>query len=127
MMKMKILVINENMILSKLISDTLVTADHEVICTSNGIEAYTLINESKPDLVILDLLLSYVTAYELIKFIQSTASVKPIKIMVLTKVIQDKVIEATFQLGIDDYMFLPLRKAELLARVDRVSRYANVG
>jgi len=122
---MRILVINENLALLKVIQEALDKAGHEVLCTTNGLDAFKTIEDIMPDVVIIDFLISFVTGYELINHIRSIKS-KYINIVVLSKISLDKVIENAFELGIDDYMFLPLRNRELLARVERLNKYHPV-
>ncbi len=67
-------------------------------------------------------MISYVTGYELIEFIRNLEG-KYIKIIVMTAVSLECVIESAFELGVDDYILLPLKKKELLARIERLSKY----
>lgn len=120
---MKVLILNENRMLLKVIKSALEEEQIECITSSNGIEAYELIKEEKPDLVIMDLLISFVTGFEVINYIRSLSS-RYIKIIVLTKVSLDDVVSDAFGLGIDDYIFLPLRKKELVARIQRLEKYS---
>lgn len=122
---MKVLILNENRMLLKVIKAALEEEQIECITSSNGIEAYELIKEEKPDLVIMDLLISFVTGFEVINYIRSL-TFKYIKIIVLTKVSLDDVVSDAFGLGIDDYIFLPLRKKELVARIQRLEKYSII-
>ena len=88
----------------------------------NALDVFDIIEADAPDIIILDLLISYITAYELIKFIRDYKK-KYIKIIVLTKVNLEQAIVECFNLGIDDYISLPLQQKELLARLKRMDRY----
>jgi len=123
---MKILVLNENAMLMKILDQALSLEGHEVLVTGDGIEAYSIIDEEKPDLVIIDLLISYVTGYELIEYIRGLTG-KYVKIIILSRVSLDSVINDSFDLGVDDYMTLPLQPKELIGRINRLSRYSIAG
>ena len=75
-----------------------------------------------PDLVIVDLLISFVTAYEIIDHIRNINK-KYIKIIIMSSVTLDVAVESAFELGVDDYIYLPLKPKELLARISRLSKY----
>ena len=123
---MKILVLNENEMLRKVIEKTLVLDGHQVNSTKDGLEAYSLIESDSPDLVIIDLIISYITGYELIEYIRSLSG-KYIKIIILSRVRLDSVINDSFDLGVDDYMTVPVQPKELLGRINRLSRYSIAG
>lgn len=73
----------------------------------------------------MDLLISYVTGYELIDYIRSKEEMY-IKIVILSQVGLESAIENAFNLGVDDYILLPLKQKELIARIDRLSKYQLV-
>lgn len=108
--------------LVRLLSSLLLQEGHEVLKADNGIDAIDVIDNQKPDLVILDLLISFITGYEIINYIRSIQSTY-IKIVVVSKVSLDNVITEAFQLGADDYVSLPLQQSQLMARIRRLSRY----
>ena len=118
----RILVINENKALSSVIRCVLEEAGHDVIMTENGHEGYEKMGETMPDLVIVDLLISFVTAYEIIDHIRNINK-KYIKIIIMSSVTLDVAVESAFELGVDDYIYLPLKPKELLARIGRLSKY----
>ena len=122
----KVLVLNENKILMKVIERALTADGHEVLTTKDGIEAYSIIDASSPDLIIIDLLISYVTGYEIIEYVRGLDG-KYIKIIILSRVKLDSVINDSFDLGVDDYMTLPLQPRELVGRVNRLSKYSIAG
>lgn len=120
---MKVLILNENRMLLSVVESTLAEEGISSISTSNGLEAFELIAREKPDLVIMDLLISFVTGFEVINFIRSIKG-RYIKIIVLTKVTLDDVVGDAFDLGVDDYIYLPLQKKELVARIQRLEKYS---
>ncbi len=120
--RQSILLVNENPIITKVIEPLVRRSGFLVQSTDNALEVFDIIKEDQPDIVVLDLLLSFVTAYELIKYIRDYKE-KYIKIIVLSKVNIEQAVLECFNLGIDDYICLPLQQKELLARVKRLNRY----
>jgi DNA-binding response OmpR family regulator len=64
---MDILIIDDNLLVLKKLSFYLNKKGHKVIESSNAMEALGLVLKHQPDLVISDLLMPYVTGYELYK------------------------------------------------------------
>lgn len=120
--EVKILVVNENEALSSLVHGVLSEAGHQVVLATNGYDAIGKVDSDTYDFVLIDLLISFVTAQELIQHIRNLES-HYIKIIVISSVTLDCAIESAFSLGVDDYIFLPLKAKELIARIDRLAKY----
>lgn len=103
-------------------SSCLLQAGHSVNSTDNPLLTYQLIEETRPDLILMDLMVSYLTCYEIISQIRAWPG-GYIKIVIMTRINQEQVIEQVFEMGVDDYILLPLKQKELLARISRLERY----
>lgn len=117
-----VLIVNENTLITKILKPLVSKSGFHVQATDNALDVFDIIKEDAPDIIILDLLISYVTAYELIKFIRDHQE-KYIKIFILTKVNLEQAVVDCFSLGVDDYISLPLHQKELVARLKRMNRY----
>jgi len=122
---MKILVVEDNQLILKMIETKLKKEGYEVINCENGKEAIERISDSLPDLVITDIMLPYNSGLEIVNFVKAKLQ-KNIPVIVLSGLGQEKTIEEAFKLGADDYMTKPFNLSELLMRIKRVSRVFNV-
>jgi len=122
---MKILVVEDNQLILKVIETKLKKEGYEVINCENGKEAIERITDSLPDLVITDIMLPYNSGLEIVNFVKEKLQ-KNIPVIVLSGLGQEKTIEEAFKLGADDYMTKPFNLSELLMRIKRVSRVFNV-
>ena len=122
---MKILVVEDNQLILKVIETKLKKEGYEVINCENGKEAIERITDSLPDLVITDIMLPYNSGLEIVNFVKEKLQ-KNIPVIVLSGLGQEKTIEEAFKLGADDYMTNPFNLSELLMRIKRVSRVFNV-
>jgi len=122
---MKILVVEDNQLILKVIETKLKKEGYEVINCENGKEAIERISDSLPDLVITDIMLPYNSGLEIVNFVKAKLQ-KNIPVIVLSGLGQEKTIEEAFKLGADDYMTKPFSLSELLMRIKRVSRVFNV-
>jgi len=122
---MKILIVEDNQLILKVIETKLKKEGYEVINCENGKEAIERITDSLPDLVITDIMLPYNSGLEIVNFVKEKLQ-KNIPVIVLSGLGQEKTIEEAFKLGADDYMTKPFSLSELLMRIKRVSRVFNV-
>jgi two-component system response regulator BaeR len=117
-----ILMIEDELALAEIASDYLLQADMNVDMLSNGSEAVEKILSSKPDLVVLDLMLPGKDGLTICREVRHQSDV-PI-IMVTAKVEEiDRLIG--LELGADDYICKPYSPRELVARVKTILRRVN--
>ncbi len=115
------LLVEDNEHMAYLLDFMLRRAGFEVILAANGRDAQSVIDNVKPvDVVLLDLMLPYVSGYQLISEIRGHPDWQQVPIVVLSaKVLEQDVVKA-FDLGANDYVTKPYRPQELLARLRRV-------
>ena len=96
-------------------------AGYDVIAVTNGRDAQSAIENIEPvDVVLLDLMLPYVSGYQLIEEIRGNHDWMRVPIVVLSgKVLEEDIVEA-LDLGANDYVTKPFRPEELLARLRRI-------
>lgn len=117
----KILVVEDEKNISKLIKDTLSLGKYEVECAFDGQEAVEKAKEEKFDLIILDIMLPKLDGFEVMKVI------KDIPIIFLSAKNDVSSIVKGLSEGGQDYMTKPFEPLELLARVElRISNKKNV-
>ena len=96
------------------VRDALSEAGYEPIVTGDADEALLLVEEEKPHLVILDLLLADSNGIDLMKDIFGISDVPVIFLSVYGR---DEVIARAFETGAADYIVKPFSPMELVARV----------
>lgn len=119
----KILVVDDEKPISDIVKFNLVKEGYEVFTAYDGEEALEQVEEVRPDLIILDLMLPKIDGLEVCREIRKTHDM-PI-IMVTAKDSEiDKVIG--LELGADDYVTKPFSNRELIARVKaNLRRHTN--
>lgn len=111
----RVLLIEDEESIRKLIAYDLKSAKHEVIMCSNGEDAkFTGLNESF-DCMIIDWMLPGISGIELVKLFRKNNK-QAIMIMLTAKDDEGDILEA-FEAGVDDYMTKPFSPRELLARI----------
>ncbi len=121
-MKTTIYIVEDDGDIAELIDFNLSVQGYETKVISNGDEAYDLIIEYPPDLLLLDLSLPGLSGIEIAKYVRSNPEVKDLPIIMLTARSQetDKIIG--LKTGADDYITKPFSVKELSARIEAILR-----
>jgi DNA-binding response OmpR family regulator len=117
MSKARILVVDDDKTLIRLMREALAKADYETITASNGIDALQELYSKQPDLVILDVMMPRMDGWETAQRIRQVSQV-PIIMLTAKDEESDKL--KGFSVGVDDYVTKPFSFAEMVARVGAV-------
>lgn len=120
MQKKKILIVEDEKELVKLIVFHMTIAGYEALSAKDGIEALEACQLNKPDLIILDIMLPRIDGWEVCRRLRQDPQTSKIPIIILSALsdINDKL--KGFDLGSDDYVTKPFSPRELVVRVKRV-------
>ena len=115
------LVVEDNEHIAYMLEFVLRRAGFDVILAGNGQEAQAAIGGVDPvDVIVLDLMLPYVSGFQLITQVRANSEWQHVPILVLSgKVLEEDIVKA-FDLGANDYVTKPFRPEELLARLRRL-------
>jgi len=119
----RILVVEDEPALLRGLQDNLKAEAYEVITASDGETGLKLARETKPDLIVLDLMLPKVSGYEICQKLRSEGVATPILILTARGEEADRVLG--LDLGADDYVTKPFSVRELMARVRALLRRAQ--
>jgi two-component system phosphate regulon response regulator PhoB len=118
----RILIIEDERDLQKVLEFNLSQAGHEVVSTASGRAGLALARERKPDLVLLDLMLPDLQGTEVCKALRRDPATSAISIVMLTAKGEEVDRVVGFELGADDYVVKPFSVRELMLRIDAVLR-----
>jgi len=119
----KILVIEDDRNLLETIKYNLVRDGYEVSIARDGAEALEVARSTKPDLIILDIMLPKIDGFEVCRILCKEMSV-PIIMLTARTDETDKIVG--LDIGADDYMTKPFSIRELLARIRALLRRVNI-
>jgi len=117
---MKILLAEDDNLIRKTIEIRLVKDGHDIISCAEGTTALENLKADPPDMVITDIMLPSASGLEIVSAVKEVAD-KPIKVIVLSAMGQEDIVEEAFKLGADDYMTKPFSLTELSIRVKKLS------
>lgn len=121
----KILVIEDEPDIAKLVSYNLAQERFRVVTAGDGEQALRIIEREKPDLVVLDLMLPGLSGIELCKILRGRADTSKLPILMLTAKAGEADRVLGLELGADDYLAKPFSPREMVARVRAILRRAN--
>ena len=125
MNKTKILVVDDESRMRKLVGDFLSRADFEVMEAENGEKALDIFFENKDiALILLDVMMPKMDGWAVCKEIRNFSKVP---IIMLTAKADEKDELKGFELGVDEYIVKPFSPKILVARVEAVLRRSNPG
>src|SRR3989338_9819931 len=122
MTKEKILIVEDEKDIIKMLEYNLKKEGFRTISANDGEDAIDLAMREHPDIVLLDLMLPGIDGLEVCKSLKAEKKTKDIPIIMLTAKSQESDKILGLELGADDYVTKPFSPRELLARIKAVFR-----
>jgi len=123
MSELKILVVDDEARMRKIVKDFLIAKDYLVIEASNGEEAIdAMYSDKNIDLVLLDVMMPKMDGWETCREIRKFSKVP---IIMLTAKSEESDELLGYNLGIDEYITKPFSPKILVARIDAILRRTN--
>jgi two-component system, OmpR family, phosphate regulon response regulator PhoB len=120
-----ILIVEDEAALVELLRYNLEKEGYRVTVAVDGEEGLSAIEDSKPDLVILDWMLPLVSGLELCRQVRRKRATRTLPIIMLTARSEETDRIRGLEIGADDYITKPFSPSELMARVRAVLRRAQ--
>ena len=119
-----VLVVDDEFAIRDMLRMALELADFRCIEADNIRQAYTLVVDERPDIVLLDWMLPGGSGLELLRRLKRNDTTRELPVIMLTaKTTEDNVIQG-LDVGADDYITKPFAPRELIARVKALLRRA---
>lgn len=120
----KIMVVEDDRKLRRLLEMELQHAGYEVVSYESGLDAVENFGSEKPELVVLDIMLPDMDGFEVARELRKLSP--DVLILMLTALGMKKDKLAGFESGADDYLTKPFDNEELLARIRALLRRKNI-
>ena len=118
----KILIIEDDRIVWKLIEYRLKKDKHFLIWANDGLKAMEILETIKPDLIISDIMVPYMDGMQILRKIKAMDELKDIPVIMLSSKAQEEDIVLGLELGAQDYIVKPFSPSELILRVNKALR-----
>jgi DNA-binding response OmpR family regulator len=117
-----VLVIEDDPVVSRLVEHLLIRRGFVVHLASDGLQAQALLKTMpRPAVVVMDVMLPFVSGFELISEIRQAPDWKGVPVIMLTSKSQERDVLRAFDAGVNDYVVKPFRPEEFVARVRRLA------
>jgi len=116
----KILVVDDEKHIVRLVQVNLERAGYEVITAYDGDEALKKVKEERPDLIVLDVMMPKMDGFEVMKHLKADPTTRDIPVIMLTAKAQDTDVFKGWQSGVDCYLTKPFNPLELLGFIKRI-------
>jgi DNA-binding response OmpR family regulator len=118
-MPTKILVIDDDMAITELMSMLLKTHGFDVLTSNSGAEGVKLVKEKNPNVVILDLMMPDMDGWQVSKAIRSFNNVP---ILILSAINDPAMVASVLDTGADDFLVKPVPSSVLVAHIRKMVR-----
>lgn len=118
----KILIVEDDRDIIELVRYNLEKENYRVQAVEDGVTGLTQIRKTRPDMIILDLMLPRLSGLEICREIRQDSSLPRIPIIMLTARADESDRVVGLEMGADDYVPKPFSPRELVARVKALFR-----
>jgi DNA-binding response OmpR family regulator len=119
-MAKKILAVDDEKHIVRLVQINLQKEGYEVVTASNGREALERVASDKPDLIIMDVMMPEMDGFGALKILKADTATAGIPVIMLTAKAQDADVFQGWKSGADLYLTKPFNPQELLTFVRRI-------
>ncbi len=123
MAQAKILVIDDDIGMTELLSLLLAPTSSEIIVANSGMDGIELAKKYNPDVVILDLMMPEMNGWTVCKRIREFSD---IPILILSAMDAPGMVAQALDVGADDYLVKPVSSGTLIAHLNKLMRRSKV-
>jgi len=127
MSKGSILIVEDDASLSEVLNYNLSLEGYSTRCACDGQQGLREIRESRPDLVVLDLMLPMIDGLEVCRQLRANPATQKLLILMLTARAEESDQIVGFSVGADDYVTKPFSVKVLLQRINALMRRVRQG
>ena len=124
MNNLRVLLVEDETTLAMIIKDTLDAQGFEITIAADGEEGLKLFKESKPDVVVTDVMMPKIDGFEMVRRIRKTEVITPVLFLTGRSAINDVV--KGFELGANDYLKKPFGMQELIVRIKALAKLTSL-
>ncbi|CAN5915672.1 response regulator [soil metagenome] len=121
-----ILIADDNQQNVELLEAYLSGVDCKIVTASDGEETLHAVDQHKPDLVLLDVMMPRLSGFEVCRKLRENPDTRETLILMVTALNEASDFERGVQAGTDDFLTKPVNKVELLCRVKSLLRVRHL-
>jgi chemosensory pili system protein ChpA (sensor histidine kinase/response regulator) len=91
-----------------------------VVTAKDGLDAISILQDSKPDIILLDIEMPRMDGYEFATHVRNDERFADVPIIMITSRVGDKHRARAIEIGVNDYLGKPYQDTQLLAAIQRL-------
>ncbi|MCU1355555.1 MAG: OmpR [Acidimicrobiales bacterium] len=115
-----VLVVDDDPVILKLLTVNFELEGYAVLAATHGSEALDVARESRPDVVVSDIMMPVMSGIDLVIAMKADPELASIPVLLLSAKAQAADVRAGLEAGADDYVTKPFEPLDLLTRVEAV-------
>ncbi|MCA1595530.1 MAG: response regulator [Chloroflexi bacterium] len=119
-MPKKILAVDDEKHIVRLVQVNLERAGYQVATAYDGVDALEKVKSEHPDMIVCDVMMPRMDGFEVLRHLKSDPATKDIPVIMLTAKAQDADVLKGWTSGVDCYLTKPFNPMELLSFVKRI-------
>ena len=116
-----VMVVDDSVTVRKVTSRLLERHGMSVVTAKDGLDAVALLQEYRPDLILLDIEMPRMDGFEVASFVRHDSRLKTTPICMITSRTGEKHRERALSIGVNEYLGKPFQEADLLATIGRLT------
>jgi chemosensory pili system protein ChpA (sensor histidine kinase/response regulator) len=112
-----VMVVDDSVTVRKVTSRLLERQGMDVMLAKDGVEAIALLQERRPDIVLLDIEMPRMDGYQLATHVRNDAKLKNLPIIMITSRSGEKHRAKAIEIGVNDYLSKPYQESQLVAAI----------
>lgn len=122
----RVLIADDNVQNVELLEAYLAGIDCEILTAFDGEETIQAVEQHKPDLVLLDIMMPKLSGFEVCRKIRANPATREMLVLMVTALNEPADFERGVQAGTDDFLTKPINKVELLCRIKSLLRVRHL-
>lgn len=119
--KIKVAVIEDEEIVSKIISEELEETEFEVLKAFDGASGISIVKSGRPDIILLDIMMPKMVGFDSLKILKNDPDMRNIPVIILTVLSDDDSMQKARELGAADYIIKSKQRvAEIPDKIKRI-------
>lgn len=122
-MSQNILVVDDNALNLKVLTDILEKEGYKVGTTNDGLKVMDIVHENKFDIILLDIIMPKIDGFGVFNLLKEDYETQDIPVIMVTAKTDSQSIKKALELGVFDYIKKPIEEVEVIARVQSALRF----
>jgi chemosensory pili system protein ChpA (sensor histidine kinase/response regulator) len=116
-----VMVVDDSVTVRKVTSRLLERQGFEVIVAKDGVEAVALLQERRPDVMLLDIEMPRMDGFEVARHVRNEERLNSLPIIMITSRTGEKHVQHATELGVNNFLGKPFQENELLEIIDQLT------